>query len=180
MQCLSSLGTTEPTKEEVNAVHRFVVSLYGGQKKTLLDIRCKLALRKSAPQKLPPTENSLHQHILRVAYQLFLWRGATTGMLDVIDVTKFGWERDVNSLQLQPVMMTQPCAPPELLNDLICCCQKCIKDCYCLLKNQFCTADSVCRAAFAGSVNTEENGDVCNNPIILSLLHEMYCKENFD
>ena len=72
LQALSSSGTSKPTTEEIRAAHMFVVALYGGQKETLLDLQCKLALRKSAPQKLPPTENSLYQHILRETYQLFI------------------------------------------------------------------------------------------------------------
>ncbi|KAG0719669.1 hypothetical protein GWK47_050025 [Chionoecetes opilio] len=172
-QALSSLGTGKPTTNEVNAAHKFVVALYGGREETLLELRCKLALRKVAPQKLPPTENSLYQHILRVAYQLFVWKKAATGMLEVKDVTKFGWERNVDTKQLQPIMMTQPCAPPELLNDILCCCEDCNEDCSCLVNNQSCTADCVCRAALPGVVNMDEDDFMCANPLTLSAFCEM-------
>lgn len=72
------------------------------------------------PKKHPPTDNSFWLHVLRCMYQLMIWCQAIIWILDLADPSSYGYTYD--SSKLMPLMMSQPPAPPELLNSLICDC----------------------------------------------------------
>ena len=167
-QGLSALGTGPPKKEEICACVHFVGALYGKASCPSIDmLRCELATRSSHPKKLPPTENALKQHILRCTYQLAIWRQATIGQQVLPDPTQYGWESNETTKLLHPIMMTQPCAAPELLIDIVCECsaESCHENCCCLANEQSCTADCACNAMMPGINDT----DVwCTNPMTLS------------
>ena len=40
---------------------------------------------------LAPTDDAFYQHIIRYAYQLFIWRNATTAILNLLDPTDYGY-----------------------------------------------------------------------------------------
>ena len=45
------------------------------------------------PHQLPPTENELTQHIIRVNYQAYVWKRALETNLDISSPIGHGWER---------------------------------------------------------------------------------------
>ena len=120
-QSLKNLGTNENVgKTEREACSHFVGALYGKMGCNSLNaLRCEKAAKKVSPRKLPPTEDSFHQHVLRTAYQLMMWRQGDKSTFNIPDPLMFGYFRDESNL-LCPVMMTQSVAAPELLNNLIC------------------------------------------------------------
>jgi hypothetical protein len=83
-------------------------------------------------------------------------------------VTEFGWHESESDGTLSPVMMTQPCAPPELLNDVLCDCDTCDDQCCCHINQQACTADCNCKANLPGPWSDEQ--EVCSNPHTAMLL----------
>ena len=129
-------------------------------------LRCEEAAKKVSPRKLPPTEDSFHQHVLRTAYQLMMWRQSDKTTFSIPDPLMFGYYRDESNL-LCPVMMTQSVAAPELLNNLICQCKdkSCSSNCSCFSSNQPCT--SACNCMAIEAVGVSDN--ICTNPLTLSL-----------
>ena len=99
----------------------------------------------------------------------------------MLDPTDYGWERDLHIQLLHPVMMTQPCAVPELLKDVVCDCRhgKCDKNCCFVINEQACTAECECKAAIAlvdESDDDEEHEVTCLNPKTL----EVFCPLDTD
>ena len=132
-------------------------------------LHCEKAAKKITPRKLPPTEDSFHQHVLRTIYQLMMWRQASSTDLQMPDPVLYGYYRDVSNL-LCPVMMPQSPAAPELLNDLICQCKEnsCSTNCTCLKNNQPCTSACICEAHLPG--NKSDSGNICTNSLTLPTL----------
>ena len=164
LSALAGLGTKNKiTKQERVACTLFVGYMYGKAGCDSLDkLRCEKASKKVLPKKLPPTENSLQQHILRAVYQLMIWRQANSVELDLPDPTQYGYyHNEANTLCSK--MMDQA---PELLNDLVCDCtlSSCNANCTCLLHDQPCTAACSCEA----QLPAEGDDECCTNPITLA------------
>ena len=56
----------------------------------------------------------------------YIWRHSLQAVQNACDPTELGWERDSTG-KLVPIMSTQAPATPELLNDVICECQKSVR-----------------------------------------------------
>ncbi len=167
-QPLAMLGSEESVPEDVEVcAMKFVGAMYGKASCTSLNaLRCEKAGKKNLQgKKLPPTEDSFHLHLLRCAYQLSIWRQADVSMAVLPAPTVCGYERRTDGSGLQPQMMAQPPAPPELLNDLVCDCvpDACAVECSCLDSGQPCTSACSCGAMLDG-----EDGHLCANPLTIS------------
>ena len=77
------------------------------------------------PQSLPLTEDSLNLHCLRCVLQLWIWRHARVPKHDLPCIEEFSYVSDGTSGGAKPLMMSQPIAAPELLNDVACNCDIC-------------------------------------------------------
>ncbi len=69
--------------------------------------------------------------------------------------------------------MTQQCAAPKLLDDLVCDCEpnNCYENCSCLINEQSCTASCQCKAALSGLIEAEEADEsICITPKTLQAL----------
>ena len=161
-QPLTSLGSNlDISKQEREACTAFVGVMYGKSGCDSLDkLRREKASKNVSPKKLPPTEDSLQQHILRTAYQLMLWRQANISVQNLPNPEMYGYIRDDDNC-LHPRMMNQGPAAPELLNNLVCDCKdiSCNASCTCLVNNQSCTAACLCEAQLP-----VEGLDACTNP----------------
>ena len=127
---------------------------------SLNDIRAeKSAFKKVSAKKLPPTDHSFEQHMLRAVYQLFIWRNCTTPVIELPNASEFSFEW-VSEI-LQPKPMNQPAAAPELLNDVVCQCSpdNYENDCVCRECEQPCTAACSCAAT------CPLDGNACANPL---------------
>ena len=170
-QSLRDLGTDQIISRSVReACTGFVGSLYGRTGCNSMNaLRCEEAAKKVTPRKLPPTEDSFQQHVLRTLYQLLIWRQANSLFQVLPDPIYFGYFKDLDG-SLRPVMMTQSPAAPELLNDLVCQCtnNSCNSNCTCLNNNQPCTSACSCEAKLPG----DESDHLCTNSLTLSALYE--------
>ena len=70
---------------------------------------------------LPPTDDAFYQHILRYAYQLFIWGNATTAFSNLLDPIDSGYVNGHN--MLQPRLLTQGVSAPKLLNAIASLCE---------------------------------------------------------
>ncbi|MCG7875885.1 MAG: hypothetical protein N0C90_06110 [Candidatus Thiodiazotropha endolucinida] len=144
---------------------KFVGSLYGKNNCVSLNsLRCEKAGKNIPGKKLPPTEDSFRLHVRRCVCQLMVWRNANIPMHDTIDPVEFGYEKEQETGILQPQLMCQSPAAPELLNDIVCMCpsNNCLEDCTCLSNGQACTWACSCEAS---TEDIDENN--CTNPLTL-------------
>ena len=70
--------------------------------------------RHTSSDKLPPTEDSLKQDIMRANYQSYIWYNADKPILNVPSRNENGWMLN-DEEELIPLMMTKPPAPAALL-----------------------------------------------------------------
>ena len=143
-RALSSLGNTHvPSDQETVCAIMFVGRLYGDSSCTSLNrLRCdNIKKQKVAAMKLPPTDDSFMQHLLRVCLQLIIWRQACVGMQELTNILQSGYQE--KEATLCPVMTTKAFATPEISNDIVCDCDKdqCYTEaCCCFVFDQPCTA----------------------------------------
>ena len=102
-----------------------LVSAYGGShNQSLNELRYDIFKRlfkksqKILPEKLPPTENAAHFHILRTHFQVMKWKYL---LQDDIGAEKWGWEK--RSDKFFPLMTDLKSAPENLLNCISCKCK---------------------------------------------------------
>lgn len=178
-QQLSSLGTTPVlTREQEMAASKFVGALYGSPETTSLNaLRCEKASKSIQAKKLPPTEDSFHLHLLRVVYQLLIWRNSTSPLQELPEVTQFGYVKDHEG-SLQAQLMSQSPAAPELLNSLVCDCSTCENNCPCLENNQPCTTVCECEALLP--LDQDDNDNCCMNLLTLNALQNVESESDED
>ncbi len=134
-------------------VEQFVVHLYSSAKEqcSVNELRCKLFYAKP-PEKLPPTQDALLQHIHRAHYQTMVWRSALIPKPDLPAPTDHGWIEDGDCLR--PVLTTLTAIPEACLELVTCGCKtKCSSNgCSCRKNKLPCTHACFC------------NRDGCQNP----------------
>ena len=150
-------GVTLSYNEEAAAL-RFVGALYGKQNCTSLNsLRAhkSKSIMKVSTKRMPPTNDSFHQHVLRCQFQLITWKKANMPLQVLPDPDSFGYCRNPDGT-IDPMMMAQPAAAPELLNDIICFCNNdCDDFCRCHSLGQPCTAACDCGGLNYVSVKIE-------------------------
>ena len=70
---------------------------------------------------MPPTADTLGEHLKRVYFQVREWIGCILGQPNPLNPEEWGWKKIGNTLQ--PVKMTQLFAPEKVLNIVFCRCQ---------------------------------------------------------
>ena len=163
LQSLSELGNSPSLSANAKrACTYFVGLLYGSNSCYSLDkLRMEWALKNKLvkPNKLPPTDDIFLLHLMRCILQLLIWKGSLSAMWYLPNPLDFGYQLEPESGAWIPQMMSQPCAPPELLSDLICSCSdSCRENCACYANEQPCTKACGCIGLVDG---TEE--DICKN-----------------
>ena len=93
---------------------------------------------------LPPTSDSLLQHMKRAIYQAYIWRHSLDAMQDLNSPEGHGWEKEEGVLK--PVLMTKEPAPKSLLELTTCQYKKseCRTNCSCNNAGLSCTESCVC------------------------------------
>jgi len=102
---------------------------------------------------LPPTCDSLQQHIKRSNYPAYVWRNALIARQNLPSPDGHGWKLEND--MLHPILMTKSAAPESILELTSCGCLKssCTRNCSCSSNGLACTESCKCMA--------EEN---CHNP----------------
>ena len=119
LEKLAELGSEPTLSAPVKAAAiTFVGLLYGcTQCKSLNTLRKSFVLEKAKvkPRKLPPTNDSFTQHLLRCIFQLQVWRKATEPKLNLHSVLykDCGYYTDSKTGLYTPIMMTQSAAAPS-------------------------------------------------------------------
>ena len=44
------------------------------------------------PSKIPPTKDGFRQHVKRVNYQAFVWKGALEANQEITETDQYGWD----------------------------------------------------------------------------------------
>jgi hypothetical protein len=86
-------------------------------------LRSEMFLRVGEPEKLPPTQDALQQHLLRCQYKVMIWCQTTTAKPHIPPVENFGWKKDTDSI-LHPILMQLDPAPKGCTELLKCGCMK--------------------------------------------------------
>jgi len=172
LTALSNLGIGEnlPTLDTLEALEKFVVNVYGGQKcpkhiTTLSDLRWHLFSKfQYESEKLPPTFSALKHKIVRVNFGAMVLRRAHLPLQNLPTVLNYGWE-NVNS-SLSPILTDNLPAPLALIELSVCSCKSdCTTNrCKCH-KNDFICTD-MCKCYKCN--NTDDSEEIMQEDIELS------------
>ena len=125
----------------VQLLEQYVCSLYGQEKaNSVNDARYTMfKLGKCTEESLPPNFDSLHQHILRVNFESYLRKHATTPIMASPSPVGYGWKLEEGHLEI--VWGTQQPAPESILEYVNCKCKKGCKTkrCSCYKSDLKCT-----------------------------------------
>ncbi|XP_062520620.1 uncharacterized protein LOC134195589 [Corticium candelabrum] len=138
------------TEELFSECEKFVCHLYGLPTCTSVnEVRYELFRIMVEAQQMPPTQDALRQHVLRVSYQSFVWKNALYSMQNMPSPHGHGWivETDENGSHLHVCWMTQLHAPKALLELVSCKCNVgfTAQQCSCLRAALCCTDSCGCR-----------------------------------
>ena len=140
-----------PTEELFTECEKFVCHLYGLPTCTSVnEVRYELfRIKCSEAQQMPPTQDALRQHVLRVNYQRFVWKNALCSMQNLTSPHGHEWivETDENGSHRHVCWMTQFPAPKALLELVSCKCNVgcTTQQCSCLRAALCCTDACGCR-----------------------------------
>ena len=122
---MESKKTVPDVISAINFVGSNVARLYNpkGDAKEIQALRCS-PFRKvgKKPENMPPTEDALHQHILRAHHQSLVWRNANVPNPGIPNPTTSGWYLEHNQLMFR--LMTKEGFTAECVNIATCACSK--------------------------------------------------------
>ena len=139
------------TKEAADAIEKIICRCHEkGSTGDISKLRFKYFLL--GKDHLPGTKDSTYLHSQRVNYTVAVWKSALTAKPKLESPIGNGWELIEEALQ--PKLMDQPAAPPNVFGIVRCKCMKgrCLRNCSCNLKGLSCTEVCGC-----------QNGDGCLN-----------------
>ena len=167
-RALSKIGTEErlPTLDTLEAVERFVVSVYGGSKlpenvTTLADLPWIMFSKcQHEAEKLPPTFSTLKYKIFRTHFVTMVLRRSHVSIQNLPPAINYGWEDD-NDSTLVPIMTNNLPAPLALIELSVCSCQSncTTKRCKCKKNKFLCTDMCKCRDCHNDDANTGDDDD---------------------
>lgn len=150
LQAFKSLGISEslPTLETIEALEKFVVSLFGAKKstcKTLAELRWFHFQRyQHEADKLPPTFDALKYKIFRSHFIAMVLKRSHQPLQSLPIPDDYGWETEQGSFS--PIMTRNLPAPVALIEMSSCSCQTGCKTnrCGCKKKNNL-TCTDLCK-----------------------------------
>ena len=154
---LGLLGTEANLSDVVvSGCESFVCDLYPFHRRkvhTTDELRYLLfCQKKSKNECLPPTSDSLLQHLKRANYQVLVWRKALTAIQALPEPAGHGWAMEEGCLK--PVYMTKDPAPASLLELTTCGCKSgCETNCSCNNTGLSCSESCYCMGS-----------NICRNP----------------
>lgn len=147
IQTLVTFGTGSQAAiaPQLKSAEAFVIKMYSSNSSAELtdSLRATMFHSVSEPERLPPTSNALHFHMLRCWYQVQVWRQANISRPLLPDPLKSGWKIDKG--HFIPILMTKD-PMPSMCHELVTCkCKSgCNRRCGCKAKNLPCTAACDC------------------------------------
>jgi hypothetical protein len=150
-QRIAAMGYSPDLHEDLKkSCEAFVCSLYNTKKKSIDEARYQLFCQtKQRSEGLPPTSDSLAQHLKRANYQCCIWRRALQANQNIPTPEGRGWYHDAETERLTPLLMTKEHAPRQILEFITCHCSKsmCTRNCSCKTNNLACTEACSCMAS---------------------------------
>ena len=150
-ESLGFLGKEQNANEEtLRKCEAFICDIYPTSKKrpqTADELRyIMFCQKKQKNETLPPTSDSLRQHIHRANYQTYIWRCSLDGFQEIPSPVGHGWV--IEDEELHPLLMTKDPAPSSLLELTTCACKKseCQTNCSCANVGLSCTEACTCMA----------------------------------
>lgn len=119
----------------------------GNENDTLADLRMRKFLvgKSGLLLNLPPTDDSLEQHVKRAALATIISKSAHIPKPGSIDVTSYGWLLHGNNM-IKPVYMTKNAFPANLETCVKCMCKRrCAGNCACSKNNVPCYGGCYCQ-----------------------------------
>ena len=163
-KCFSKLGKDFPPSEDlVDELNKFACLMYGDKTSTNVN-ECRYELFKSgkcSDDVLPPTCDSLVQHINRANFQAASWCECLSAEVNLPSPVGNGWTLK-NDDELEITWMTRPPAPQSLIECVECKCKTgCLTmRCSCRKAELKCTdLCSCCDCQNAGSGDGDEDDD---------------------
>jgi hypothetical protein len=146
-----------PSDDMIAKLNKFVCLMYGD--KTSEDVnKCRFALFKQgkcSDDQLPPTCDSLLQHICHANYQAAIWLQSLDAEMTIPPIDENGWRLYDGELHI--VWMTTPPAPDSLLECINCGCKTGCKTqrCSCMKGVLQCTDVCTCVGCTNGKDSDE-------------------------
>ena len=155
----------EITPDSLATVEKLVIKLYRASVNTINKARYVLFCQKQTTgESLPPTDDGLKFHVMRVNYQLFIWKKALLAKLIIPPPTENGWHSEDDILV--PTLIEREPTPNTLVEFTTCGCQKgCSRNYKCQKEDLPCTeacscgADEDCRSPFSVQLIAENESD---------------------
>ena len=144
---LEDLGKNPLTPKTFADVEKFFCIMYNVPHVNHIDEgRTILFKRGVAQENLPPTSDALKHHIMRAHLQTMIWLKAREPQPEIPQATDCGWK--LESITLQPVLLTVDPVPHACLNLVSCSCRgTCVtRRCSCCKSNMSFTGICKCRA----------------------------------
>ena len=105
-QLLEELGKMDVSDKISHDIQQFVIKMYAPSSavSNINDLRAKLFHQGKVPQKLPPSEDTLKQHVLRANYQTRVWQLVVEPIPTLLTPELCGWTIHENGFK--PVLPT--------------------------------------------------------------------------
>ncbi|XP_065189441.1 uncharacterized protein LOC135820064 [Sycon ciliatum] len=137
------------------ACETFTCRLYGFPDSTEINaVRYKLlCANATTPERLPPSQNALKQHVHRANYQAAVWRGALRN--DLVQPTPVGngWVQSSDGM-LQIQWMTQEATPKDIRDLITCGCKTgCMSNRRCKCRKNGLPCADVCKCTLTACTN---------------------------
>ena len=160
-----------PTERTVESCEAFICSLYTSDRRagTTADaqgIGC-FAKKTQKNERLPPTSDSLANHIKRANYQAHVWKKSLCNLQNLPSPDTNGWS--IQEQDLKPTLMSKEPAPASVLELTICKCKRsaCKSDNWCQCRANclpcteacFCMNDETCQNSFRLEGSDNEDDD---------------------
>lgn len=122
-------------------------SLYSSDNFENLDVlRYYLYARRQTLETLPPSDDALKQHVLRLLYQTRTWVQAAQPVPAILEPFKFGWKNDASGTA--PLLTIRANVPDSLRTASFCKCKKgCTRNCLCKRKGFDCESACQCKGS---------------------------------
>lgn len=166
---LNMLGIGTLTSATIEMVEMFICRLYSPMTSDpkINDVRYKLFLKGTKdPEKLPPTQQSLLQHIKRAHHQSLVWYSSRTSQPSIESPVGNGWTKDDATSHVMPNLIVEDPLPSQYLAITSCACKDCgTSRCSCRSKQLRCTGacgcadNNICRNPFSIAAEADENSD---------------------
>ena len=143
---LNGLGEGDLTDDKLANCESFVCKIYKHSSHSVNEVRTAMFCKLKGPEKMPPTSDTLHYHIMRAHYQTLIWKQANVARPILPEPFNMGWK--VVGNELKPILMSKDPIPQACIEIISCQCLTGCRTlrCRCKKSNLSCTEMCKCGA----------------------------------